>query len=92
MSPMVYRILCLMRLMKVTETMSDELITNRQERYLKFYDAETLAQDLGINVKTARGLFNVPDFPTQEIGLKKIAEVGAVREWFKTPHRKDSKR
>ena len=48
-----------------------------------FYTPSTFAELRGCNIYTARTIFNLPDFPSENFGKEKVALGSAIREWYK---------
>ncbi len=48
-----------------------------------FYTPSTFAELRGCNIDTARTIFNLPDFPSENFGKEKVALGSAIREWYK---------
>lgn len=48
-----------------------------------FYTPAEFAELRGCNVDTARTIFNLPDFPSENFGKEKVALGSAIREWYK---------
>lgn len=58
-----------------------------QDNY--FYTPTEFAELRGCNVDTARTIFNIADFPSENYGKEKVALGSAIREWYKTKRNKD---
>ena len=64
----------------------EKIETNTQK--LQFITVRELAKLTGWSIATVQNLFNRKDFPSCNFGKEKIAEINAVREYFKIPRRR----
>ena len=53
-----------------------------------FYTPAEFAELRGCNVDTARTIFNVDDFPSENYGKEKVALGSAIREWYSKKRKK----
>ena len=69
------------------ETMSDEVqVVDNSKRELQdnvFYTPTEFARLRGCNIDTARTIFNLSDFPSENFGKEKVALGSAIREWYR---------
>lgn len=54
-----------------------------------FYSPTEFAELRGCNVDTARTIFNLPDFPSENFGKEKVALGSAIREWYSQKRNKE---
>lgn len=47
-----------------------------------FYTPTEFAELRGCNIDTARTIFNLIDFPSENYGKEKVALGSAIREWY----------
>ena len=47
-----------------------------------FYTPSTFAELRGCNIDTARTIFNIVDFPSEDYGKEKVALGWAIRNWY----------
>lgn len=47
-----------------------------------FYTPAEFSELRGCNVDTARTIFNIADFPSENYGKEKVALGSAIREWY----------
>lgn len=64
----------------------EKIETNTQK--LQFITVREFAELTGWSIATVQNLFNRKDFPSCNFGKEKIAEINAVREYFKIPRRR----
>ena len=57
-----------------------------------FYNPIEFAELRGCSVDTARTIFNIDNFPSENYGKEKVALGSAIREWYKTKRDKGSDR
>lgn len=48
-----------------------------------FYTPTVFAELRGCHIDTARTIFNLPDFPSEDYGKEKVALGSAIREWYR---------
>lgn len=48
-----------------------------------FYTPSTFAELRGCNIDTARIIFSLPNFPSENFGKEKVALGSSIREWYK---------
>ena len=60
----------------------------KQTQKLQFITIKEFAQVSGWTEATVQKIFNRPDFPSCDFGKTKVAEINAVREYFRVPRRK----
>lgn len=53
-----------------------------------FYTPAAFSELRGCNVDTARTIFNIPDFPSENFGKEKVALGSAIREWYQKKREK----
>ena len=54
-----------------------------------FYTPTQFAELRGCNDDTARTIFNLKDFPSENYGKEKVALGSAIREWYKSKRNKE---
>ena len=53
-----------------------------------FYSPTTFAELRGCNIDTARAIFNIADFPSEDYGKEKVALGSAIRNWYNQKRKK----
>nr|DAY63159.1 MAG TPA: Pyocin activator protein PrtN [Caudoviricetes sp.] len=48
-----------------------------------FYSPTEFAELRGCSIDTARAIFSVNDFPSEDYGKEKVALGSAIREWYR---------
>lgn len=48
-----------------------------------FYSPTEFAELRGCSIDTARSIFSVNDFPSEDYGKEKVALGSAIREWYR---------
>lgn len=54
-----------------------------------FYTPKEFAELRGCNVDTARIIFNIVDFPSEDYGKEKVALGSAIRNWYNQKRKKE---
>lgn len=54
-----------------------------------FYSPTDFAELRGCNIDTARTIFNIADFPSENYGKEKVALGSAIREWYRKKRNKE---
>ena len=55
----------------------------------EFYTPTKFAEIRGCNVDTARDIFNISTFPSENYGKEKVALGSAIRQWYSQKRRKE---
>lgn len=55
---------------------------------LQFITIKQFTELTGWSTKTVQDLYNRPDFPSCDYGKQKVAEIDAIKDYFKVPRKR----
>lgn len=70
--------------MKKLDELIDKLkLLEDKSKMLNFLTISEFAKLRNCSIKTAQDIYNASSFPSENFGKQKVAEVQAVKEWYK---------